>query len=244
MWSTKGWGIRSKGESDMKLVQPEALKKWNETYAKGTDKKFPSIDLVRLQLWFFEHPGKGKLLEYGCGTGVNTLHLLECGYEVCGVDAAQGSLDMVGSKLQEIPHIKENCQLQKIDSEADRLPFIDGMFEFVVCISVLSLLGSKERMQHLLDEFRRVTAPGGKLILDINDSNSDFSRKSEHIGNNIYLFRGPDGNEDTVPTYCLPDEDSFVQVVNPYFEIIDVGFSGHEYFGSRINEWIICCEKI
>ncbi len=227
----------------MQLIEPNTLKKWNNIYEKGTDKKYPSIDVVRLERWFFKHPGQGKLLEYGCGTGVNTIHLLECGYEVHAVDATQGSIDLVSGKLDGLPELKSKARLQKLAENAESLPFADNTFDYLVCVSVLSLVGSQERVICLLKEFQRVMKPGGKLILDINDSNSDFSGKNEYIGNNIFLYRGEKGDEDPIPTYCLPDEQSFVEIVQPFFNIADVGYSTHKYFHRRINEWIICCQN-
>lgn len=227
----------------MQLVEPNTLKKWNTIYAKGTDKRYPSIDLVRLERWFFGHPGSGKLLEYGCGTGVNTIHLLECGYEVHAVDAAKGAIDLVTRKLDSRAELKERARLRHIGEREERLPFSDDSFDFLVCVSVLSLLGSKDRVFHLFGEFRRVLKPGAKLILDINDSNSEFSGKNEYVGDNVYLYRGERGNEDPMRTYCLPDEQSFIEIIEPYFNVDDVGHSGHKYLNRRINEFIVCCHK-
>lgn len=227
----------------MKLIQKETLEKWEATYSKGTDKKYPSIDLLRLNLWFFKNPGEGRVLEYACGTGVNTIYLLESGYTVDAVDACQGSIDLVTGKLAARDDIRDRATLTRIDPEAERIPFEDNTFDFLVCVSLLSLLGAKDRVEHMLGEFRRVVKPGGKLILDINDSNSDFSGVHEYVGDNVYLFRGAEGKDDPVPTYCLPDLETFVGVVEPFFTIADKGWSGHEYMGSRINEWILCCEN-
>ena len=218
------------------------LKKWEKAYSGGSDKKYPSIDLVRLEHWFFKHPGKGRLLEYGFGSGVNTIHLLECGYEVVGVDAAMGALRLVEKKMSQYAELGDRLTLQHLASDTDKLPFEDNLFDYLICMSVLSLLGSKERVEYLLSEFVRVLKPGAKAILDINDARSEFSENSEHIGDNVYLFRGGSGTEDPVACYCLPDEDSFVSLVKPYFNIVDVGYSGHRYFDRRIREFIICGE--
>jgi SAM-dependent methyltransferase len=226
----------------LKLVQPDVLAKWEKVYADGSDKRYPSIDLVRLEYWFFKHPEKGRLLEYAFGTGVNTIHLLECGYDIVGLDAAMGAKKLVEKKMQGYPEMAPRLELRHLPKEADALPFPDNSFDFLVCMSVLSLLGSKEKVAFLLSEFVRVLKPGGKAILDINDTRSEFSENSEHIGNNVYLFRGGSGKEDPVPCYCLPDAESFVKIVEPFFKIVDVGYSGHRLFGRRIREFIICGE--
>jgi len=204
------------------LVQPEVVKKWEKAFAEGSDKRYPSIDLVRLEYWFFKHPGEGMLLEYGFGTGVNTIHLLECGYTVVGIDAALGAKRVVERKLQNYPELRERVSLYHLPAEAERLDFRDGIFDYLVCVSVLSLLGSKERVRHLLSEFVRVLKPGGKAILDINDT----------------------GKDEPVRCLCLPDEQSFVKLVEPYFHVVDIGYSGHRYFNRRIKEFILCAEKL
>ncbi len=227
----------------MKLVDPNVQKKWEATFASGSDKRYPTTDLVRLDYWHFGHPEKGRLLEYGHGCGVNLIHLLECGYTVDAMDASPSAGKMVADKLAKRPEIKNAATLHVVDLEASRLPFDDGTFDFVVCISVLSLLGNKQRVSHMISEFARVLKPGGKAILDINDSASDFARDSKCEGNDVYLYRGAKGTDDPVPCYCLPSPDPFVKLIKPHFQIDDVGFSAHKYFTSEINEFIVCCTK-
>ena len=227
----------------MQLVQPDILKKWETVYASGSDKRYPSLELVRLERWLFGHPGHGKVLEYACGTGVNTIHLLECGYDVFGVDAAQGALDLVARKLSTRPDIAPRAHLSRISPEAQGVPFPDESFDFVVGLSILSLLGSESAVRHLLGEFRRLLKPGGKLIIDINDHDSEFSANQEQVKPNIFLFKGAKGEDAPILCYCLPDEESFQRLVSPYFKVVDSGFSAHKLFGRRINEWIISAVK-
>lgn len=227
----------------MQLVQPDVLNKWEAVYASGSDKSYPSLELVRLEHWLFGHPGQGSVLEYACGSGVNTIHLLECGYDVYGVDAAQGALDLIGRKLTKRPELAARAHLSRIERNADKLPFEDESFDFLVGMSILSLIGSEAAVKHLLGEFRRVLKPGGKIILDINDHESEFSVGQEQVEPNVFLFKGAKGEDAPVRCLCLPDEASFNELVAPYFQIIDTGFSAHKIFGRRINEWIISAEK-
>lgn len=227
----------------MRIVQADVLRKWEAVYASGSDKRYPSLELVRLEYWLFGHPGHGKVLEYACGTGVNTLHLLECGYEVHGVDAAQGAIDLVRHKLAGCPELAARANLSRIEPDAHALPFADASFDFVVAMSILSLLGSESAVSHLLSEFRRVLKPGGKIILDINDHDSEFSTNQEQVEPNVFLFRGMKGQDFPVRCFCLPDEESFRRLIEPHFRIVDFGYSAHKLFGRRINEWIVSAVK-
>jgi len=50
----------------------------------------------------------------------------------------------------------ENLNLFKLDFNADRLDFENNLFDYVVAMTVLSLLGDEARAKLLLSEFKRV----------------------------------------------------------------------------------------
>ncbi len=225
------------------LVQQEVVKKWNATFASGSDKQYPSLDLVRLEKWHFGGVGQGKMLEYAFGSGVNLIHLLKCGYTIEAMDAASEAAKLVTRKLNALPELRERANLHIVDPNATRLPFDDETFDFVNCMNVLSLLSSPERVEMLVCELKRVMKPGAKIILDINGPEADFARCAEPLGNDIYCFRGIDGSETPVPTYCPANAESFADFVRRFFEVDDVGFTHHKYFKSEIVEFIVCAHK-
>ena len=67
-------------------------------------------------------------------------------------------------------------------------------------MSVLSLLGSEERIRLLLEEFKRVLKKGGRLVLDINDQDSEFSKRKKRVRKKC-IFSWPYG--DKLRCYCL-----------------------------------------
>lgn len=226
----------------MTLVIPGSVTKWDAIYASGSDKKYPNLDLVRLEQWFFKRK-PGRLLEYAFGCGENVLHLLECGYTVDGVDASIEAKKTAERKFKNRPDLAARATLRHLSPELKRLPYEDACFDYVNCLSVLSLLGSKERAQYLLREFFRVMKPGGKIIVDINGAESDFAHNAKPLGNDVYESRGHGGSDLPHLSYCLKDAKSFEEIVRPIFEIDDVGFSWHKYFHSEIQEFIICAHK-
>lgn len=220
----------------MTLVQPEVVAKWDETHSKGSDKSFPNLDLVRLEKWFFGKRG-GKLLEYGFGCGVNLIYLLKCGYQIEAVEASRQARKQVLLKLEKHhPDLLSKVNLHHISVDDSNLRFENGTFDYVTCVSVLSLLGSKERAVLLLREFLRVMKPNAKIILDINGPKSDFARGNKRLGDNVYLYQG-------IHCYCPENERVFASLVREFFEVDDIGFSAHKYFQSEIQEFIICARK-
>ena len=222
------------------LVDPAVAAKWNKVFESGSDKSYPTVEIVRLEQWYWG--GKpGRVLEYAFGSGANLIHLMKRGHDVEAIDVSPAAKGMVERKLAELT-LPGKARLTLLAHDADRLPYEDGVFDFVNCLSVLSLLASRPRVERLLDEFLRVMKPGGKLIADINSTNSDFARGSEHVGDGVYLFRGMNGSGPPVPTYCPGTEAEFVSLFHGY-KIDDVGYAAHKYGPSEIYEHLVCASK-
>ena len=84
-------------KDEISLVQKEALEEYS---ADGGIKKYPSLELVRIEKKFFNvHNKSPKLLEYGFGSGCNTECLLEEGYEIYGIDVSKTALANTKKRL-------------------------------------------------------------------------------------------------------------------------------------------------
>lgn len=227
-------------ENPNSIVQIEAAAEY-EKANMGTFKKYPSLELVRLEKIFFNEKKKGKLLEYAFGDGCNTLHLLECGYNVYGLDVAKEALNSTKSRLKKYPKLKKKLKLSLLPLSATKIPYPDSYFSYGVALSILSLLGSENKVRRFLTELRRVMAPKGKIIIDINDHQSEFSEGKKQIEKNVFLSK-PMENE--IKCFCLRSEKDFENLIQDYFRVEDIGYSSHKIFGKRINEWIICATKV
>ncbi len=219
------------------LVQIEAVEQY-EKAADGDVKLYPSLELVRLEKWFFKSK-KGKLLEYAFGSGCNTIHLSKCGYNIYGLDVSKNWVKKTNLRMKKIKGIIKP-KLKYLKPDTKKLPFKSNSFDYIVVMSVLSLLGSEKKIRYLLRELKRVLKIGGKIILDINDQASDFSGKNNKVGKNTYMARPIDN---FIKTYCLKTAKDFEILIKKYFKVKDVGFSSHKVVGRTITEFIICAQK-
>jgi ubiquinone/menaquinone biosynthesis C-methylase UbiE len=226
-------------KENLSLVQKAVVKEYDE---EGEIKKYPSLELVRIEKKFFNiHSSNAKVLEYGFGGGCNTEALLDQGYQVFGIDVSKAAFNTTKRRfIGKEDKIKGKLNLSLIDSTTSRIDFEDNSFDYIVAMSVLSLLGSEQRIKLLLREFKRVLKEGGRIVLDINDQDSEFSKGKKEVEKNVFLA-GPYG--DNIHCYCLKTENDFKDLIKEFFEIKDSGYSCHKLFGRRINEWIICAEK-
>jgi ubiquinone/menaquinone biosynthesis C-methylase UbiE len=219
------------------LTQLKAI----EQYQKGNpddNKHYPSLELVRLEKIFFKSK-PGKILDYGIGGGCNAFHFIKNKYDLIGIDT-NPSLRKLLNKVAKDKKLKmPNFKVLRANST--KLPFKDNYFDYIYAFSVLSLLGDKSKISNLLSEFQRILKKNGKIILDINDHNSEFSANKKQIKKNVFVSP-VNGND--VRTYCCKNISEFENLIKPYFKIKDKGFSSFKVFKRQIKEFIICAENI
>lgn len=228
--------IKKKGtklKENKSLVQASVINQY-EMGKLSDNKAYPSIEVVRLEKIFFQKK-RGSLLDYAIGGGCNAFHFMRLGYEVTGIDVTKKSLQMVRHFAKKNKLKEPNLFLLKKNSA--NLPFKDNSFDYVIAISVLSLLGSRSRIVNIFKEFKRVLKPNGKIIIDINDHDSDFSKNSKEIRKNVF---STNIHTKKVNCYCLKNAKDFEELAKPFFKIADTGYSSHKIFNRRIREFIIC----
>ena len=82
---------------------------------------------------------------------------------------------------------KNKIKLVHLKANSTKLPFKNNTFNFIIAMSVLSLLGSKKTIIKLFKEFDRVLK-NGRLILDINTKKSKVSNKKKEKIKRILLM--------------------------------------------------------
>ncbi|HOK79340.1 MAG TPA: methyltransferase domain-containing protein [bacterium] len=95
-----------------------------------------------------------KILDAGCGTGLLTMHLLQAGFDVYGIDISQ-----------EMAKIAENRLPGRIVCACIKnIPFPAESFDGVICVATLHHLNHIE-FRHALKEMVRVLKVGGRLLI-------------------------------------------------------------------------------
>jgi SAM-dependent methyltransferase len=216
-----------------KLVLKNTAATYDEVYGGGYDKSYPTTDLVRLESWFFKNK-PGKALDYGCGPGTNGMHLLDSGYGVMFTDLVPEALNRVKEKLAKRSGISDRAETRTVDRDGDNIPDEAETYDYVICLSMISNLGSAENVRHLISEFHRVLKPGGKMIIDINGPAS--------IGTDD---RSGDLFEDKLVRYVPKSSEEFSELVLsiPGIEIDEIGFTTFRYQGRNEHEYILCAHK-
>lgn len=119
-----------------------------------------------------------RVLDAGCGSGVQTAELMRRGATVTGVDQSAGLLALARERLG------SDAVLRQADL-AQPLPFADGNFDLVLCSLVLHYL---REWEPTLREFRRVLVPGGRVVLSTHHPflSMRISGSDDYLGTHHY----------------------------------------------------------
>lgn len=119
-----------------------------------------------------------RVLDAGCGAGLQAAELIERGARVTGIDLSTGLLDIARDRLgPDVP-------LHQADL-AEPLEFADSSFDLVLASLVLHYL---EDWTPTLREFHRVLRPGGRFVMSTHHPIADLrtSGSDDYFG--IYQF--------------------------------------------------------
>jgi SAM-dependent methyltransferase len=118
--------------------------------------RFEKLDYLPKLVNFNQFCG-GKLLEVGCGAGIDLVHFARAGALATGVDLSQRAIELAGKNIAQ-QSLK--AELHVMNGEA--LEFSDASFDVVYAHGVLQYTADPVRM---VAEIARVLRPGGRAIL-------------------------------------------------------------------------------
>jgi len=120
-------------------------------------------------LGFIQPQNSDRLLDAGCGTGVNIMRLHSRVRSIVGIDYASGSVERCRKHLQALG--VNNVSL--FTGCISEVPFVSGSFDKILCLSVLQYIDDDE-VRRALREFARLLSPGGEVILHVKNKSSIY----------------------------------------------------------------------
>lgn len=121
----------------------------------------------REEISFIEPHADEKVLDAGCGTGVNILRLYSRVKSIVGFDYALASLTRCHNRIQDRGVRNAHVHLASITA----IPLPDRSVNRVLCLSVLQYLDDDE-VRRALRECLRVLVPSGTIVLHVKNSSS------------------------------------------------------------------------
>jgi SAM-dependent methyltransferase len=158
--------------------------KISKRYAKAHGEIYNDIEQLRIRLELSNaistiknrtFSSKLRALDFGCGAGNLTKHLLDLNCEVIACDVSEGFLDLIGKTFEKSP--VETFKLNGVD--------LSGIpSESVDLVATYSVLHHIPDYLRLIGEFIRVLRPGGIIYLD-HEPSEEYWKRSDHYLNFI-----------------------------------------------------------
>lgn len=145
-----------------------------------TDKRKQQAKKVADRILTYGVSKDAAVLDYGCGTGLTGLELIDYVGSVTFADSSDGMIERVKEKIADIP----NTEAVLCDLEKDPHSLDGRSFDLIYTVNTLHHVGDIEA---LLRAFYSLLNPEGRVILIDLDKN-EVSFHSEHLD-----FKGHDG---------------------------------------------------
>jgi tRNA (cmo5U34)-methyltransferase len=163
------------------------------------------------------------VLDYGCGTGLVTMHIQPHVNSITGADTSQGMLDVLRRKSIEFG--LNNIRTTLIDPSKDTP--VEGKFHLIVSSMTLHHI---EDVQALINNLYRLLLPGGRLcIADLDNEDGSFHSDTTgvaHFGfdrgeiGNMLSKAGFNGIRDVTASVIVKETEDTVRREYPVFLII------------------------
>jgi ubiquinone/menaquinone biosynthesis C-methylase UbiE len=104
-------------------------------------------------------PEGSRILELGCGAGIQAIAFAECGYIVHGVDSADAMVELATESAKERG---VSDRVSFVQGDAHHLPYDDATFDLVTALGLLPYLYDPPIA---IREMSRVLKPNGRLLI-------------------------------------------------------------------------------
>ena len=210
---------------------------------RAAAKVYPTEFVVRTFLanypgLVFPKPQPGsRILDVGFGDGRNTVFLCDQGYDVAGIEIAQGIVDQTAERLDRLGYAAD----LRVGRNSD-IPFGNGSFDYILACHCCYYCDDGETLADNLTEYARVLKPGGWLVASVACSASYIFNSAVALEDGSYrIHADPYGNRDGYRLHAFSDREAVRRYLSAWFGSFSFGFADNDYFGiSERVFWVVC----
>jgi len=212
----------------MQSVSVRSQRVWESLYASGHKLDYPNDVFVRVTHRLLDPEVHSRVLDYGCGSGENLLHLARRGFSVAGVDISQSAVSLVRDRAR---RAGLDCDVRVVRGLP--VPFPDASFDAVIAWQVLDY-NDRKGLAMAVEELQRVLRPGGVALYAMVAPGDVAEREGVPLGDGLYEIR--DGAQAGAVKIVL-QRDQIPQIFPT--DDLQVGRFVFEFDGIVSSHWII-----
>ena len=205
--------------------------------------RYPADWVIRFHNMFLKKniPENGVILDYGCGSGNNSVFFMQKGYSVFGVDVAPSFKKLVEKNL-ELNNINGSnlANFSLIDPDTTSLAFPDNYFDLILSNQVLYYLPTEQHLKKVCIELKRILRPGGFVFFTMMGKRNYYIThflKQIH-GERVYEINIQDKNHRLYGVkeliLAVRDEEDLCSLFD-VFEPVTVGYFDQKMFDLYSN---------
>jgi SAM-dependent methyltransferase len=207
---------------------------------------YPSEWVVRTMLG--KYPGLvmdrsgydgGRILDVGFGDGRNWSLFSHVGLDIHGVEITEDILQL-GRERAETLGVPAMLKL----GDNAHIPFPDDYFDYVHASASCYYVDKGTTFSDNLREYARVMRPGGALLATLPEPRSSiFDGCVELENGHVEIRNDPWGLRNGYIFRWFRDEEDIISTFAPYFESFSIGLCCDDFYGIRINLWLLVCRR-
>lgn len=192
------------------------MRLWEEERKKH-DLVYPDENVVRYLHKNFS-TGKGKtILDFGCGSGRNTVVMADMGFKICAVDYNDVCLKLTREKMEQ----KGYKNVTYMRNQRSDIPVEDMGVDVIVAWGALFYFNETDRHKNFI-ELHRVLKPGGVFLADFRTKDDSMYKKGREIEKDLFILDDTNGDLAGI-NYWFCSEDEVRKLYSIHgFEIVNL----------------------
>lgn len=167
---------------------------WEKIYVEQGRVQVEILDSVVEAAELFSANKCRSILDLGCGTGRNTLYLVDRGFDVHACDISESGVEITKKLLSD----KNTNNVEYSIQDMYSMTLENDLFDGVLCIWVQGH-GTRDEVKKGIKEIYRVLKPGGIVVTDFVTVEDSTYGVGEEIDVNTFVGGRP--GEEGIPHY-------------------------------------------
>lgn len=122
----------------------------------------------------------GRLMDFGCGTGLLTSHFINMAHELIGIETSLGMLDQYHERFKDVTKVTSLA----MNIENESLPTTIGSFDVIITAMAFHHLKNPEQVLRIFKNHLNIN--GQIFIIDLDEEDGSFHPDNKGMG--VYHF--------------------------------------------------------